>query len=264
MSSMPIFTSTRRPDPVPRLLSAAALLVSLLALVFSMGGAAPAKKGGGGGALVRLDKHGKIPARYLPAVKFAKQSKRLGNATKKDLTVNCPIPDAVDLGTWCLESGLNPVPPKDTGKNDFVYAAQKCVREGGWLPTAAQLIGAAPKVKLQSKIDDSPLTSGVDEFATPKNGIKDAREMSGDLTTTTAGGRAAGSEGVTVGSKGNGNLGEPDPVPMPADPLPDTLNYITVYDNYNHGGFAGGAPVGAPEKFRCAYAKGSQGTKFGD
>lgn len=263
MNSPRIFTPSRRPDPVPRLLSAAALLVSLIALVFSMGGLAPAKKGGGGG-LVRLDKHGKIPARYLPAVKFAKKSKRLGNATKQDLSVGCPIPDAVDLGTWCMQSGLYAVPPKDTGRNDYVYAAQKCVKEGGWLPTAAQLIGAAPKVKLASKIDDSPLTSGVEEFQDAKNGIKDAREMSGDLTTTAAGGRAAGSVGVSVGSKGNGNLGEPDPVPMPADPLPDTLAYITVYDNYNHGGFAGGVSVSTPEKFRCAFAKGSQGTKFGD
>ncbi|MDX6602638.1 MAG: hypothetical protein QOF13_1840 [Solirubrobacterales bacterium] len=40
MSSQRIFTSTRRPDPLPRLLSSAALLV---ALVFSMGGLAPAK-----------------------------------------------------------------------------------------------------------------------------------------------------------------------------------------------------------------------------
>jgi hypothetical protein len=263
MSPAPIFTSSRRPDPVPRLLSASALLVSLIALVFSMGGLAPAKKGGGGG-LVRLDSHGKIPARYLPPVKFAKQSKRLGSATKKDLSVNCPIPDAVDLGTWCMQSGFYPVPPKDTGRNDYIYAAQKCVKEGGWLPTAAQLIGAAPKVKLASKIDDSVLTSAAEEFKDPKNGIKDMREMSGDLTTTTAGGRAAGSEGVSVGSKGNGNLGEPDPVPMPADPIPDTLDYITVYDNYNHGGFAGGASVGTPERFRCAFAKGSQGTKFGD
>ncbi len=201
MSPTPIFSSTRRPDPVPRLLSASALLVSLVALVFSMGGLAPAKGGGAGGGVVHLDKHGKIPARYLPPVKFAKKSKRLGNATKKDLSVNCPIPDAVDLGTWCMQSGFYPVPPKDTGKNDYIYAAQKCVKEGGWLPSAAQLIGAAPKVKLASKIDDSVLTSAAEEFKDPKNGIKDQREMSGDLTTTTAGGRAAGSEGVSVGSK---------------------------------------------------------------
>lgn len=263
MSSPRIFASSRRPDPVPRLLSSAALLVSLVALVFSMGGLAPAKKGGAG-ALVRLDSRGKIPARYLPTVKFAKKSKRLGNATKRDLSVACPIPDAVDLGTWCMQSGLYAVPPKDTGRNDYIYAAQKCVKEGGWLPTAAQLIGAAPKVKLASKIDDSILTSAAEEFKDPKNGIKDAREMSGDLTTTTAGGRAAGSLGVSIGSKGNGNLGEPDPVPMPADPVPDTLAYVTVYDNYNHGGFAGASSVGIPERFRCAFAKGSQGTKFGD
>jgi hypothetical protein len=249
-------------DPLPRLMSSAALLVALIALVFSMGGLAPAKKGGK--QIVYLGKNGKIPAKYLPIVKAAKNSQKLGGATRSKLSVNCPIPNAIDLGTWCLESGLYPVPPKDIGKNDYLYATQACVKEGGWLPSAAQLIGAAPRAKLQSTIDDSILTSGAEEFPDAKNGIKDKREMSGDLTTIAAGSRSAGSEGVTVGSKGNGNLGEPDPVPMPADPLPETLNYVTVYDNHNIGGFAGGAPVGKAENFRCAYAKGAQGKKFGD
>lgn len=251
-------------DPLPRLFSAAALLVALIALVFSMGGLAPAKKGGSGGRVVYLGKNGKIPAKYLPVIKNAKSAKLLGGANREKLSVSCPIPNAIDLGTWCLESGLFPIPPKDTGKNDYLYATQACVKAGGWLPSAAQLIGAAPRAKLQSTIDDSILTSGAEEFPDAKNGIKDKREMSGDLTTTASGGRSAGSQGVTVGSKGNGNLGEPDPVPMPADPLPETLNYITVYDNHNLGGFAGGVPVGKAENFRCAYAKGSQGAKFGD
>lgn len=249
-------------DPYPRLFSAAALLVALIALVFSMGGLAPAKKGGAAKKVVYLGKNGKIPAKYLPAT--ADNAKKLGGATRDKLSAACPIPNAIDLGTWCLESGPYPIPPKDTGKNDYLYATQACVKAGGWLPSAAQLIGAAPRAKLQSTIDDSILTSGAEEFPDAKNGIKDKREMSGDLTTTASGSRAAGSEGVTVGSKGNGNLGEPDPVPMPADPLPETLNYVTVYDNHNLGGFAGGAPVGKAETFRCAYAKGSQGKKFGD
>ncbi len=249
-------------DPLPRLLSSAALLVALVALVFSMGGLAPAKKGGK--QVVYLGKNGKIPAKYLPVVKAAKNAKLLGGANRTKLSVNCPIPNAIDLGTWCLESGLYPVPPKDAGKNDYLYATQACVKAGGWLPSAAQLIGAAPRAKLQSTIDDSILSSGAEEFPDAKNGIKDKREMSGDLTTVAAGSRAAGSEGVTVGSKGNGNLGEADPVPMPADPVPETLNYVTVYDNHNLGGFAGGAPVGKAENFRCAYAKGSQGRKLGD
>ena len=82
--------------------------------------------------------------------------------------------------------------------------------------------------------------------------------MSGDLFTTTAGPEAAGSEGVTAGSRGNTSTGEPDPTPAPANPEPETLDYVTVYDNHNHGGFAGGAPVTKPESFRCAYATGSQ------
>ncbi len=148
------------------------------------------------------------------------------------------------------------------GESNYLYAAQKCVKQGGWLPSAAQLIGAAPRAKLQSTIDDNPVTSGADEFPDPNYGIKDRREMSSDLFTTTAGSSAAGSEGVSQGSRGNASLGEPDPVPFPADPVPGTLNYVTVYDNHNKGGFAGGAPVGQAERFRCAYAKGFQGQRF--
>jgi hypothetical protein len=69
--------------------------------------------------------------------------------------------------------------------------AAQCVEEGGWLPSAAQLIGAAPRAKLQSTIDDNPVTSGAEEFPDPKYGIKDHREMSGDLFTVSAGSSAA-------------------------------------------------------------------------
>ena len=90
---------------------------------------------------------------------------------------------------------------------------------------------------------------------------KDRREMSATLTTTAAGSRAAGSQGVTDGSRGDPRAGEPDPVPQPANPAPETLQYVTVYDNKNQGGFAGSKPVGQAELFRCAFnkAQGSRG-----
>ncbi len=218
-------------DPV----SYAALLVALVALIFSMRGEAPAKP----------DPH---PAKGKGV------GKQLAN-----LKVRCPISNAVNFGTWCLESSPHSIPPRDAGQNDYFYAAQVCAREGGWLPSAAQLIGAAPKAPLQSTIDDDPGSSGAEEFPNPNRGILDKREMTGDLFTTTAGADAAGSEGVTPGARGNTSTGEPDPVPMPANPDPETLDYVTVYDNHNQGGFAGGEPVGKPESFRCAYASGHQG-----
>ena len=231
----------RRRDP----LSLVAIVLALVALVFSMTGGAPARQ----------------DERRAQAGQRHKKKKKLDLAKLK---LNCPIPDAVDLGTWCLESSPHPLPPADIGKNNYVYAARACVKDGGWLPSAAQLIGAAGRAKLESTIDDNPTTSAVEEFQSAKNGIKDKREMTSDLFTTTAGSDAAGSEGVTPGSKGNTSLGEPDPTPQPAVPMPNTLDYVTVYDNHNQGGFAGGAPVGTPENFRCAFAKGSQGQKFGD
>jgi hypothetical protein len=250
MSKKQIFvSSSHRRDPVPRLLSAAALAVSIVALVSSMGGLAPAAKTTASAQEKRASKK-KVAAKKQEAALDKRFSK---------VTANCPISGAIDLGSWCLESSTFKVPPSETGQNDYFYAAQKCVKEGGWLPTAAQLIGAAPVAALKSTLDDDPGTSGASEFPEAANGIKDEREMTSDLFTTAAGARAAGSEGVTAGSKGVGNLGEPDPVPMPAEPSPETLDYVTVFDNHNLGGFAGGEPVGKAENFRCAYAKGYQG-----
>ena len=76
-----------------------------------------------------------------------------------------------------------------------------------------------------------------------------------------AGSSAAGSQGVSEGSRGDPRAGEPDPVPLPSNPAPETLQYVTVYDNGDSGGFAGGRPVSATELFRCAFPKtqGQQG-----
>jgi hypothetical protein len=222
----------RRRDP----LAVAALLVALIALASSLVGQAPAErapaKAGAGKGL----------------------SQKLAG-----LKVRCPISNAVRFGTWCLEASPHTIPAEDVGKNDYFYAAQTCAREGGWLPSAAQLIGAAPKAALQSTLDDDPATSGAEEFPEARRGIKDKREMTADLFTVTAGSDAAGSEGVTPSSRGNGAQGEPDPVPAPANPVPEGLDYVTVYDNHNQGGFAGGEPVGKAETFRCAYAVSFQG-----
>lgn len=210
--------------------------------------------------ILRLDRNGRIPRTALPKVDAARTADRLGDATVGQLMLNCPA-DSVDLGSWCLDSSTFPVPPEDAGKNDFMYATKKCVERGGYLPTAAQLIGAAERVKLSSTIDDSDLTASIDE--TPDDGRKDQREMSSTLFTTTAGSSAAGSQGPTAGSRGNPLEGEPDPIPQPADPAPSTLQYVTVYDNRDKGGFAGGRPVGVAERFRCAFDK-SQGEATGE
>ncbi len=247
----------RRPDRVTRLLAAAAFLISMIGLVFAMTGMAASHSKSHG--VVRLNAKGKVPLAVLPTVPSAKNSKALGGASRQKLSAACPISGAIDMGTWCLEGSTYKIPTADIGKNNYIYATQKCVEEGGWLPTAAQLIGAAPKVALKSTLDDDPGTSATTEFPEARNGIKDEREMTADLFTTTAGAAAAGSEGVTEGARGATTTGEPDPLPAPADPLPSSLDYVTVFDNHNVGGFAGGQPVSEPQNFRCAYAKGYQG-----
>jgi hypothetical protein len=204
------------------------------------------------GALLLLDRQGRFPARAIPKVNAARNADRVGGQRAADLQLNC-IAEAVDMGTWCLMANTYPLPPEDTGKNDFFYATKACTDMGGYLPTAAQLIGAAEKVKLASTIDDDRLTASID--LDPTDGLKDRREMSATLATTAAGSSAAGALGVSEGSKGDPKAGEPDPAPLPASPAPETLQYITVYDNRNRGGFSGSKPVGQPENFRCAFDK---------
>jgi hypothetical protein len=172
-------------------------------------------------------------------------------------------PQTVRIGTVCMMSNPYPLQREQVGKNDYFFATRTCAKLGGYLPTAAQLIGAANFVKLASRVDDNEVTASTD--IDPTDGLKDRREMSATLSTTSSGGRAAGSLGVSESAQGDPRAGEPDPVPFPADPSPETLHYITVFDNRNRGGFAGGAPVGQPEQFRCAfnYAQGRAGHGLG-
>jgi hypothetical protein len=257
-------------DPLTRLLASAALGVALVALFVSLGGsssAAPPAKAKHKTAsatrpaaslspkpygLLRLSKLKRFPASVIPKVAAAKSADKLGGATRQDLALNCPG-DTADLGTWCLQTSTFTVPNDAIGKNDFAYAARSCVEQGGWLPSVAQLIGAAPRIKLSSTIDDNESTAAID--IGPGDGLKDQREMSSSLFTTSAGDSAAGSQGVTSGSLGDPRQSEPNPIPQPADPMPGSLSYMTVYDNHDLGGFAGGAPVTRPERFRCAFNK---------
>jgi hypothetical protein len=254
----------------------AALMISIVSLVLSAGGLAyaahdvlthptasaakskkpaPVAKVDGhrlstkpyAGGVLLLGSNKKFPVAALPTVK---DSTEFAGRTLAQLTPGC-APTTVNLGTWCLEAGPYPVTTQEKGLNNYFWASQACVKAGGWLPTAAQLIGAAKRVRLESTIHDSPATATVDQE--PADGVKDQREMTATLVTTAAGSNAAGSEGVSEGSHGNPELGEPNPVPKAAVPEPETLQYVTVYSNGQKGGFAGSEPVATAENFRCAY-----------
>ena len=244
-----------------RRLPSPAMIVALVALVFSSTGLADAARHAvvsafeghpistkpHAGGLLLLGKNRKFPASAIPTVRNAS---RVDGKTAEELAGTCPA-DTVDLGTWCLDSAPYPVTSAEAGKNNFIWASKACQVQGGWLPSAAELVGAAERVKLESTIHDNPDTATVE--LDPSVGLKDQREMSATLVTTAAGSDAAGSEGVSVGSTGDPRTGEPDPVPLPAVPEPSTLQYVTVYSNGTKGGFAGSEPVSQPESFRCAF-----------
>jgi hypothetical protein len=240
-----------------------AMVVALTALVLSMTGFAEAARRAvigafqghpvsakpyAGGVLL-LGKNKKFPASAIPTVANAA---RVGGKSAEQIAGTCP-PDTVDLGTWCMESSPFPLTKADLGKNNFIFASKACERAGGWLPSAAQLIGVADRVKLESTIHDSQLTATIN--LDPTRGLKDEREMSSTLVTTEAGSAAAGFEGVSDGATGNPRQGQANPVPLPANPVPESLQYVTVYSNGQLGGFAGSEPVTNAENFRCSYNK---------
>jgi hypothetical protein len=204
------------------------------------------------GAVLRLGKNRRFPARAIPRVPRAKRADRLGRRPARAYLDRCPN-DTVDLGTWCVTSQTYSLDRAEIGKNDYFFAEKKCGERGGFLPTAGELISAADEVRLRSTLDDKRLTANIDED--PSDGLKDQREMTGTLVTVSSGSTASGSLGVSPGAKGDPRQGEPDPFPQPRDPAPSTLQYVTVFDNGDRGGFAGSKPVGDPEAFRCAFTK---------
>jgi hypothetical protein len=204
-----------------------------------------------------LGKDRKLPASAIPTVHKARfastaaSAQALAGKPLSAVTGSCPSATA-DIGTWCLMVNPYPIATAQQGQNNYFWASKACVDIGGYLPDAAQLIGAAAKVKLESTINDNPATATVQ--GSDGNGPElDQREMSATLVTTQAGSDAAGSEGVTPGAHPDPTSGQPDPAPQPADPAPSTLQYVTVYSNHTKGGFAGSEPVGTAENFRCAF-----------
>jgi hypothetical protein len=244
-----------------RRLPSPAMVVALVAVVFSTTGLAsaaghavssaidghPLSTAPHAGGVLLLGKNRKFPASAIPTVKDAS---RVDGKTAEELAGTCP-PDTVDLGTWCLDSAPYPLTSTDVGKNNYIWASKACEAEGGWLPTASELLGAAARVKLESTIHDSPDTATVDQD--PSRGLRDEREMSSTLVTTEAGSAAAGSEGVSEGATGDPRQGQGNPIPIAPNPQPGSLQYVDVYDNNNQGGFAGSQPVAEAQNFRCAF-----------
>jgi hypothetical protein len=242
---------------------APATIIALIALVFSTTGLADAARHAvvnaiaghpistrpHAGGILLLGNNRKFPPAAIPTVHNAS---RVGGKTADELAGTCP-PQTVDLGTWCLDTAPYPLTNRQAGQNNYIFASKACEAEGGWLPSASELLGAAGRVKLESTIHDSPLTATVNQD--PSRGLKDEREMSSTLVTTEAGSAAAGFEGVSEGATGNPRQGQANPAPLPANPLPETLQYVTVYSNGQKGGFAGSEPIVNPENFRCAFNK---------
>src|SRR4029077_5425242 len=107
--------------------------------------------------LLVLGRNKKFPASAIPTVKNAQE---VSGKKLAALEPSCPG-TTVNIGTWCLMTSPYPLTNAQAGQNNYFWASQACARLGGYLPTAAQLIGAANRVKLESTIHDSQLTATI-------------------------------------------------------------------------------------------------------
>jgi hypothetical protein len=200
------------------------LVVSLLALVLSMSGLAGAARRA---AIDMFDGH------HISTMPHPGGILLLGKNHKFPVAAIPTAPETSRLGGKTA-SELEPACPANTadlgtwclekqiaGQGSYFGASQDCAAKGGFLPSASELVGAVKEVELAG----GPATAG-------------QREMSSTIITTEAGSDAAGSE--------------------PADPEPESAQYVTVFADRGNGGLDGGEPVKDPENFRCAYVKTTQ------
>ena len=213
--------------------------------------------------LLRLNKKKKFPPSAIPKVRAARRADRLGGKSLRDLTARC-APDNVDFGTWCLMNAPYGVTNREVGRNNYFFATQKCVDLGGYLPTAGQLVGAAPRIKLASTIDDSQLTASIDLDRT--DGLKDRREMSSTLVTIAAGvvrGRLPGSQRGIARRPPRGRAG---PGAAPGEPEPGDAAVRDGLRQPRQGRLRGqqaGQPAGAvPLRVRKEAGRGNRGSRL--
>ncbi len=94
-----------------------------------------------------LGKNRKFPASAIPTVKTPSA---VGGKTAAQLEGTCPPDTRAACGSWCMETAPYPLTNADVGKNNFIWASKKCEEEGGWLPSAAELLGAAANASSSS------------------------------------------------------------------------------------------------------------------
>ena len=127
-----------RPPRQRRCLPSPAMVVALVALVFSTTGLADAARHAvvaaidghpisskpHAGALLTLGRNGKFPAAAIPTVSTAEDAKRFDGKTAEQIVATCP-PDSVDLGTWCLESTPFPLTNADARQEQLHLGLQE-------------------------------------------------------------------------------------------------------------------------------------------
>jgi hypothetical protein len=127
-----------RSGPVALVLSMVALVLSVTglgqaAVHFAYDAMAPSTTPHPYGVL-QLNKHKQFPASVIPTVNRAKNatnSSKLGNLTASQIEGSCP-PTTVDLGSWCLMTAPYPLTTAQQGMNNYFWASQQCVSQGGW------------------------------------------------------------------------------------------------------------------------------------
>ncbi len=156
-----------------------AMVVALVALVFSTTGLADAARHA---VVSAIDGHpisATAARRRRAAARQEQEVPRLGDPDGQGRRAggtarppkNSPAPARRPPSIWVPGAWTRrPIRSRthEAGKNNFIWASKACEAEGGWLPTASELLGAAERVKLESTIHDTPITATVEPGPEPR------------------------------------------------------------------------------------------------
>ena len=249
----------------------AAMVVALIALVFSTTGLADAARHAvvaaiaghpisskpHAGGLLTLGQQREIPLRgdphrglaETPSASTAKRPSRSSPPARPTRSTSAP-------GAWNRRPSRSPT--RTLGKNNFIWASKKCEEEGGWLPSAAR--AARRRRAREARVDDPRLAA--DRHDQPRPEPRPQRRTRDELRRWSQPKRAPrrpASRGSAKAPRATPVRASPTRSRCPPTRCRNRCSTWTSTANGTKGGFAGSQPVNEPQNFRCAYAAVARG-----
>ena len=203
------------------------------------------------GGILLLGSNRKFPASAIPTVQRTPRASAA--RPPSELAGTCPPARSTSArGAWTPRPSRSP--RNSSARTTSSSPARACEKEGGWLPSASELLGAAERVKLESTIHDSQLTATIN--LDPTRGLKDEREMSSRWSRPKRARPRRASRASAKAPPATRARARPTRSPLPGQPA---ARIAAVRDRLQQrarrAASRARSPSTNPENFRCAFNK---------